>query len=117
MSGCCKEGVLGRAYCGLYEALCCPDPCYDPQWCAVADAAFHVAAAVLVELPGADSGGIVEFRRGGLGVVGDAAAGHETGALLLALLDVTEHTLALRRVDERSGEVAGVGGVAGCGGT
>lgn len=24
----------------LYECLCCPDPCYDPQWLPVADAAF-----------------------------------------------------------------------------
>ena len=30
---------------GLYEALCCPDPCYEPRWLAVADAAFTCEAA------------------------------------------------------------------------
>jgi hypothetical protein len=31
--------------CGLYEAVCCPDPCYEPKWIPLADAAFFTAAA------------------------------------------------------------------------
>ncbi len=36
---------VGRFAYGLYRALCCPDPCYEPKWLAVADAAFFVEAA------------------------------------------------------------------------
>ena len=30
---------------GVYHCICCPDPCYEPQWLAVADSAFFVDAA------------------------------------------------------------------------
>lgn len=36
---------VDRFFSGLYECLCCPDPCYDPRWIPLADAAFHVPAA------------------------------------------------------------------------
>jgi hypothetical protein len=44
---CCNaETCVGRFICGLYECICCPDPCYDPpKWLAVADSAFYVDAA------------------------------------------------------------------------
>jgi hypothetical protein len=42
---CAANTRLGRFCCGIYEAICCPDPCYDPQWLAVADSAFFVEAA------------------------------------------------------------------------
>ncbi|MBL8800307.1 MAG: hypothetical protein JNM56_40885, partial [Planctomycetia bacterium] len=29
----------------FYECICCPDPCYEPHWCAVANSAFFVDAA------------------------------------------------------------------------
>ena len=29
----------------MYHNLCCPDPCYDPRWWALADAAFFTSAA------------------------------------------------------------------------
>ncbi|MBA4191464.1 MAG: hypothetical protein C0467_26085 [Planctomycetaceae bacterium] len=29
----------------LYESVCCPDPCYEPKWTALADAAYFTAAA------------------------------------------------------------------------
>mgnify|MGYP002624125387 CR=1 FL=1 len=35
----------GRFFWGFYHAVCCPDPCYDPCWWALADAAFFVEAA------------------------------------------------------------------------
>jgi hypothetical protein len=46
--GCCcnADTCVGKFFCGLYECICCPDPCYDPpHWCAIADAAFFVDAA------------------------------------------------------------------------
>ena len=36
---------VGRFCCGLYQCICCPDPCYDPCWQAVADQAFFLDAA------------------------------------------------------------------------
>lgn len=43
---CCDESTcLGRFVNGLYHCICCPDPCYDPSWLAVADAAYFVDAA------------------------------------------------------------------------
>jgi hypothetical protein len=42
---CTANTHVGRFFCGLYESLCCPDPCYEPRWLAVADSAFFVAAA------------------------------------------------------------------------
>jgi hypothetical protein len=47
--GCCSpcEGktCVGRFFCALYDCICCPDPCYDPHWVPLADAAFFVDAA------------------------------------------------------------------------
>jgi hypothetical protein len=38
---CCDSNSrCGRFFCGLYECVCCPDPCYEPHWEALADAAF-----------------------------------------------------------------------------
>ncbi len=39
---CCCDATdgPGRFLCGLYQCICCPDPCYDPHWCALADSAF-----------------------------------------------------------------------------
>jgi hypothetical protein len=43
----CCEGktFVGRCLCGLYECICCPDPCYEPRWVAAANAAFFVDGA------------------------------------------------------------------------
>jgi len=43
--GACGNSGCGRFFTGLYECLCCPDPCYDPRWLPIADTAFHTAAA------------------------------------------------------------------------
>jgi hypothetical protein len=54
--GCCTPGreggsicnhdtFIGRCICGLYECVCCPDPCYEPRWIAAANAAFFVDGA------------------------------------------------------------------------
>jgi hypothetical protein len=40
--GCNRDTLAGRIFCGFYEELCCPDPCYDPKWIAAANAAFFV---------------------------------------------------------------------------
>ncbi|MBI3823699.1 MAG: transporter [Planctomycetes bacterium] len=37
---CESKTVLGAFFCDLYECLCCPDPCYEPKWIPLADAAF-----------------------------------------------------------------------------
>ena len=39
---CCCDATdgPGRFLCGLYQCICCPDPCYDPHWCALADSSF-----------------------------------------------------------------------------
>jgi hypothetical protein len=43
---CFGDSVAGRFVSGLFECICCPDPCYDPpKWLAVADSAFFVDAA------------------------------------------------------------------------
>jgi hypothetical protein len=44
---CCNFGdsCVGRFFGGLYQCICCPDPCYVPQWTPVADSAFFVDAA------------------------------------------------------------------------
>src|SRR5262245_4518473 len=42
---CCDtDTVVGRFFNGIYQCVCCPDPCYDPQWLALADAAFFADA-------------------------------------------------------------------------
>src|SRR5437870_4539340 len=29
---CCgSDSCIGRMACGLYQCICCPDPCYDPK--------------------------------------------------------------------------------------
>ena len=42
---CVAQTRIGRFAYGLYRAICCPDPCYEPKWLAVADSAFFVEAA------------------------------------------------------------------------
>jgi hypothetical protein len=45
---CCSFGcdsACGRFLSDLYCCICCPDPCYEPHWTALADAAFFVDAA------------------------------------------------------------------------
>ncbi|HVS35456.1 MAG TPA: hypothetical protein VMS17_07715 [Gemmataceae bacterium] len=39
---CCCDATdgPGRFFCGIYQCICCPDPCYEPQWNALADQAF-----------------------------------------------------------------------------
>jgi hypothetical protein len=38
---CCDtDSRCGRVLCGIYQCICCPDPCYEPRWTALADAAF-----------------------------------------------------------------------------
>lgn len=41
---CLAETQMGRFLCGVYDCICCPDPCYDPHWTPVTDAAFFVDA-------------------------------------------------------------------------
>lgn len=33
---------VGRFVAGAYNALCCPDPCYEPRWVGLANSAFFV---------------------------------------------------------------------------
>lgn len=42
---CEGKTFVGRFLCGLYECICCPDPCYEPKWTPLADTAFFVEAA------------------------------------------------------------------------
>jgi hypothetical protein len=44
-SACCSDTCCGKILCGLYECICCPDPCYEPHWVAPANAAFFVDPA------------------------------------------------------------------------
>ena len=39
---CCCDATdgPGRFFCGLYQCICCPDPCYEPHWVALADSSF-----------------------------------------------------------------------------
>jgi hypothetical protein len=39
---CCDvpTNCVGRLLFGIYECICCPDPCYEPHWNALADAAY-----------------------------------------------------------------------------
>lgn len=41
----CRESHFSRFFWGFYHAVCCPDPCYEPCWVALADAAFFVESA------------------------------------------------------------------------
>lgn len=43
---CCEADThFGRFLCGLYDCICCPDPCYEPKWMPIADSAFFTEAA------------------------------------------------------------------------
>ena len=42
---CQSRTRIGRFFCGVYHGMCCPDPCYDPHWKALADSAFFTEAA------------------------------------------------------------------------
>jgi hypothetical protein len=44
---CCCDGTsgFGKFFCGFYQCVCCPDPCYEPHWVAAADSAFFTDAA------------------------------------------------------------------------
>jgi hypothetical protein len=42
---CDSDTIVGRAFCGLYECLCCPDRCYEPEYIPAANAAFFVDSA------------------------------------------------------------------------
>ena len=39
---CCCDACdgPGRFVCGIYQCICCPDPCYEPHWTALADSSF-----------------------------------------------------------------------------
>jgi hypothetical protein len=38
---CCDDSKpFAKLFCGFYECVCCNDPCYEPHWNALADAAF-----------------------------------------------------------------------------
>ncbi|MCI0377377.1 MAG: hypothetical protein L0215_07215 [Gemmataceae bacterium] len=39
---CNRDTLCGRIFCGFYEELCCPDPCYEGKWIPAANAAFFV---------------------------------------------------------------------------
>jgi len=39
------DTVLGRFCAEIVAAICCPDPCYEPRWHPLADAAFFTEAA------------------------------------------------------------------------
>jgi hypothetical protein len=41
---CFSDNPVGRFLCGVYECICCPDPCYEPRWIPLADSAFFVDA-------------------------------------------------------------------------
>jgi hypothetical protein len=45
VDSCEPDSCIGRLIQGLYECICCPDPCYEPKWLAIADSAFFVDAA------------------------------------------------------------------------
>lgn len=36
----CPKTCVGRMVNGIYQCICCPDPCYVPEWLPVANAAF-----------------------------------------------------------------------------
>ncbi len=42
---CHADTCFGRVFCGFYNALCCPDPCYEPRWTSIANAAFFADSA------------------------------------------------------------------------
>jgi hypothetical protein len=42
---CEADTKCGRFLCDFYRCVCCPDPCYDPQWTPLPNAAFFVDGA------------------------------------------------------------------------
>jgi Putative MetA-pathway of phenol degradation len=44
-NNCDADCFVGRLFGGLSNCICCPDPCYEPRWQALADAAFFTEAA------------------------------------------------------------------------
>jgi hypothetical protein len=40
-----SAGCVARFCHGVYECICCPDPCYEPHWKPIADSAFFVESA------------------------------------------------------------------------
>jgi len=40
----CEGGCFTRLFCAFHNAICCPDPCYEPRWEAGANAALFVPA-------------------------------------------------------------------------
>lgn len=47
--GCCEpchaKTRMGRFFCAMHEALCCPDPCYEPCWIPAANSSFFTESA------------------------------------------------------------------------
>jgi hypothetical protein len=41
---CSYKTTFGRFLCGVYECVCCPDPCYEPRWIPVTDSSFFTPA-------------------------------------------------------------------------
>lgn len=39
------DNCVTKFFAGVYNCICCPDPCYEPHWCALRDAAFFQDAA------------------------------------------------------------------------
>lgn len=42
---CDAEGPLGHFFCSIYDSICCIDPCYEPKWRQVPNAALFVDGA------------------------------------------------------------------------
>jgi hypothetical protein len=42
---CEAHTTLGRFFCGIYECICCNDPCYEPCWIPAANASFFADSA------------------------------------------------------------------------
>jgi hypothetical protein len=43
---CCQsDSGCGRFLCGVYQCICCPDPCYEGHWNALADSSFFQEGA------------------------------------------------------------------------
>jgi hypothetical protein len=43
-SDCDGKSAFGRFLCGIYDCICCPDPCYEGRWIPLADSALFVEA-------------------------------------------------------------------------
>jgi hypothetical protein len=39
------DTCLGRFFAGIYDCVCCPDPCYEPRWVGAATASFFADSA------------------------------------------------------------------------